>query len=191
MAADLTEYVTLLAKVEAFTGPVSTRRSADLTCQAGCSDCCQVWLTVSSVEAEALRRGLAQLDEVARSRVRARGIEQAQREAAVESQRPRCAMLEDDGTCAVYGVRPLVCRTQGHALRYPSGFVPQAAVMARAGSGDVTHCPLNYTERAPAAEDVLDAERVDVILAVVNARFCASEGRDPDGRHALSSLASE
>ena len=36
-------------------------------------------------------------------------------------------MLELDGRCAVYAHRPLVCRTQGYALRYPAGFMPEAA----------------------------------------------------------------
>jgi hypothetical protein len=191
MAAELNEYIALLEKVEAFSAPVSARRSADLTCHAGCSSCCQVWLTVNSVEAEALRRGLARLDPITRARLRARGEAQAQREASPAADRPRCAMLEEDGRCAVYADRPLVCRTQGHALRYPIGFVPREAVMARAGTADVTHCPLNYSERPPGRDDVLDAERVDLILALVNARFCSSEQRDSNERHGLSALAAE
>ena len=196
-------YAQLVEKVAAFNAQVSGRRSADLACRSGCSACCEVWLTLSPVEAAAVRGGLAELAEPLRARVRSRGLEQAQRERDALAE-PRCAMLEDDGTCAVYEHRPLVCRTQGHALRYPAGFIPAAAVRARAVNrdagarpnetfvaGEVTHCSLNYLAAPPCRDDVLDAERVDLILAVVNARFCEAEGLDPSRRSPLSELAAE
>jgi Fe-S-cluster containining protein len=182
----------LVTKVEAFCAPVAVRRSADMACRAGCSNCCEAWLTVSAVEAAAVRRGLSVLAPPARERARQRGRAQRARESAGAAG-PRCALLEADGTCAIYAHRPLVCRTQGHALRYPAGLIPAAALRAtslRVG-GDVTHCSLNYTAASPAGEDVLDAERVDLILAVVNARFCAETGIDPESRLALSELAAE
>jgi Fe-S-cluster containining protein len=104
----------------------------------------------------------------------------------------RCVMLEDDGTCAVYDARPLVCRTQGHALRYPAGVVPEEAVRARgrraapnvrhapdatAGPDAITWCPLNYTGAPPRAEDVLDAARVDALLALIDHRYGAASER--------------
>jgi hypothetical protein len=181
-------YRALLAKVQSFTDPVSARRHADLTCHAGCSACCEAWLTVNAIEAAAVREGLAELDDASRTRVALRGELQSQRERAGETA-ARCAMLEDDGTCAIYAQRPLVCRTQGHALRYPIGFIPVAAVRARLPNGEMTHCPLNYTSSAPGRDDVLDAERVDTILAVVDARYTATSSVDPSARHALSELA--
>jgi uncharacterized protein len=185
-----TEYRALVAKVEAFTRVASERRSGDMACRAGCSSCCEAWLTVSPVEAAELRAGLAALTLEARARVAVRGVHERMREASGETE-ARCAMLEDDGRCAVYAHRPLVCRTQGYALRYPAGFVPEAAVRARTVTGDVTHCPLNFTHAAPNAEDVLDAERVDQILAVVSQRFAAAHNLDADERVAISQLASE
>jgi hypothetical protein len=86
----------------------------------------------------------------------------------------------------VYDARPLVCRTQGHALRYPRGTLREETVRASSESGEVTWCPLNYGERGPEAADVLDAERVDVLLALVNRR--ASER--PLARTSLVVLAS-
>jgi hypothetical protein len=98
-------------------------------------------------------------------------------------------MLDAAGRCMVYEHRPLVCRTQGHALRYPAGFIPEAAVRARSKTGEITYCPLNFTQSAPEAADVLDAERVDQILAVVAQRFARAQGTDPNERIALSELA--
>jgi Fe-S-cluster containining protein len=187
------EYRALIAKVEAHTRPAHERRRADMACTAGCSGCCQVWLSVGPVEAAELRAGLARLTTAQRARVVERGLQEHAREAGANSaqQAPRCAMLEPEGQCAVYAHRPLVCRTQGYALRYPPGFVPEAAVRTRTSTGEVTHCPLNFTQAPPRAEDVLDAERVDQILAVVGQRFALARGQDPSQRFAISALAAE
>jgi Fe-S-cluster containining protein len=184
------EYRALVAKVATFTDATSARRKADITCSAGCSSCCHAWLTVSSVEAHELSLALAQLPAGERAAVHRRGERELGREAKGEAP-PRCAMLADDGRCAVYAARPLVCRTQGHALRYPSGVIPVATVTRKTTNGDVTWCPLNYHARAPSAEDVLDAERVDQILAVVARRHDIAHGAPPQARHALSALAAE
>src|SRR4051794_27322245 len=117
----------LVAKVEAFTRPAFERARDQMACRRGCDSCCLVWLTVDQVEAEQLRAALSAMPADARAQVRARGVRELAREAAQESG-PRCAMLEEDGGCAVYSARPLVCRTQGHALRYPPGFIPVSAV---------------------------------------------------------------
>ena len=55
--------------------------------------------------------------------------------------------------------------------------------------GDATWCPLNFGERMPAGEDVLDAELVDRLLAVVNQRFSSSAGVDAMARVAMRDLA--
>lgn len=184
------EYRALVAKVEAFTEQASARRKSDLTCNAGCAACCEVWLTVSPVEANGIRQALAALPSEERARVRERGARELEREARGEES-ARCAMLDERGYCAVYQSRPLICRTQGHALRYPAGFVPLEAIMRRTAQGDVTWCPLNYTARPPAPEDILDAERVDQILAVVARRHANASGVALDHRTALSVLAAE
>lgn len=185
-----TEYAALVAKVEGFTSAAFERRRGDMACRSGCDACCHTWLTVSGVEAEAVRAGVRALTAEARARLAERGRRELAREQAGEAA-PRCAMLADDGRCDVYEARPLVCRTQGHALRYPSGFVPAEAVRSRSAAGEVTHCPLNFTGRAPDAADVLDAERVDQLLALVNHRHALARGTDPGQRTELSVLAAE
>jgi uncharacterized protein len=175
------EYRALVGKVEAFTSAAFERRGADMQCAEGCSSCCEVSLTVSGVEAAEVRVGLASLPAADRIRVAQRAEQQAQA--------TRCVMLESDGRCIIYEHRPLVCRTQGHALRYPEGFIPENAVRARTSRGPVTHCPLNFTATPPNAEDVLDAERVDELLAVVAHRFALTNAEDPSKRTALTELA--
>lgn len=159
------------------------RRSTDLACRAGCSACCHAQLSVCDVEADLLREGLAALDAEARGRLLARAD-------TPRGPKDPCVMLEQDGRCAVYAYRPLVCRTQGLPLRYPDGVVPEAAVMARgknAARDALTWCPLNFRGEPPAAADVLDAERVDAMLALSN----RERGGDPERRHELVALARE
>jgi Fe-S-cluster containining protein len=182
------EYVALVEKVDGFTRVLAERQHADMHCKAGCASCCQVWLSVNQVESERVRAGLAALSPETRAQVAMRGVTEQAREAA-GAKTPRCAMLAADGCCAIYEYRPLVCRTQGFALRYPAGFIPEAAVRAKLSNGDVTHCPLNFELTPPTAADTLDAERVDQLLALVNLRFSRAHGLEPDLRSALSRLA--
>lgn len=181
-------YLALVDKLAVFTGAALERRRADMACKSGCDACCQVWLSVSQVESDAIRVGLAALTPEIRAAVVARG-EREQRREAESAATPRCAMLAPDGSCVIYAERPLVCRTQGFALRYPPGFIPEASVRARTSTGEVTHCPLNFTHAAPLAEDVLDAERVDTLLAVVNSRFATVHALAALVRHSISDLA--
>lgn len=182
-----TEYHALVEKIDAFVASVSARRRADLACRAGCAGCCQAWLTVSPVESQQLTAAIAALPAQSRAAIAARGRREAEREARGEQ--PRCAMLDEDGRCGVYAQRPLVCRTQGLPLQYPAGLVPEASVRGRSPRGEITYCPLNFTEAAPVSSDVLDAERVDQLLALVNLRFAEAHGLDPEARTALTALA--
>jgi Fe-S-cluster containining protein len=197
------EYRALVAKVDAFADATSARRRADMACRSGCASCCHAWLTVSPVEAAALREAVAELPPSERAPLAARGRLEREREARGEAQ-PRCAMLDEADRCGVYAARPLVCRSQGHALLYPPGFIPEAAVRARveareqntearehSSAGEVTYCPLNYQAAPPGAQDVLDAGRVDQLLALVNHRFARAQGEAPDRRTSISQIAAE
>lgn len=181
---DLTEYLALRDKVDVFADGVQQRRAADMLCRRGCAGCCQVELSVCAVEAAAIRAQLDALDEPERAELRAR--------AGAVPAAPRCVMLGEDDACAIYAARPLVCRSQGLPLRYPAELIPEQSVRARAGAAAVTWCPLNFTEaaqRPPAAADVLDAERVDQALALINRRYTERTAADPLERTALRALA--
>lgn len=177
-----------MEKVSGFCQGVAARDRADLTCQPGCSSCCQVWLSVCDVEHAQLRTALRALPQARRAELAARGRRELAREQSGASP-ARCAFLDADGRCAVYEHRPLVCRTQGLALRYPAGVIPEAAVRTKLATGEVTHCQLNYVARAPHPADVLNAERVDQLLGLVNVRFARAHGLDPHTRHGLSAIA--
>jgi Fe-S-cluster containining protein len=180
------EYDELVRRVDALAAQIALRRAGDLACGRGCTACCRVQLSLSPVEADEVRAALAGLSEDTRERLRARA-----RELAAGGDLPRdtaCVMLDEDGGCAIYASRPLVCRTQGHALRYPAGSLPDDSVFATGGGGEITWCPLNYTAELPRSEDVLEAERIDEVLATIN--LLAAEGtRDVLERATLVELA--
>jgi hypothetical protein len=185
---DLDEYRALVAKVDDFAARVTAARQADLACRAGCDGCCQVDLTVSAVEAAAVRGYLEALPSEERAAVAARGRARLGGERGA----PGCVMLDDRGWCGIYPARPLVCRTQGLPLRYPAELVPVESVRARAGQeGAVTWCELNFTARPPVATEVLDAERMDELLSVVNRRHAARWAVDPLERTGLVELAAQ
>jgi hypothetical protein len=143
---------------------------------------------VCEVERLQLVAAVEALPEDKRTELAERGQREQAREAAGASP-ARCAMLEPDGRCAVYEQRPLVCRTQGLALRYPPGVVPASAVRERLPNGEVSCCPLNFAQQLPPASDVLDAERVDQLLGLVNLRVAHATGADPARRYAISAIA--
>jgi hypothetical protein len=97
-------------------------------------------------------------------------------------------LLDGEDACSIYPARPLVCRSQGLPLRYPSDLVPAEAVRVRLPTGVLTVCPLNFTTRAPLANEALDAERVDQILAVLNHRYCEAQGLDASQRWSLGEI---
>jgi Fe-S-cluster containining protein len=182
------EYRALVHKVSAFCQVLAERQRADMACGPGCSSCCRAWLSVCAVERTQLEAAIDALPAAKRGELAQRGRDEQAREQSGTAA-PRCAMLEADGRCTVYEHRPLVCRTQGHALRYPQGVIPVSAVRVRLPNGEVTHCPLNFTQRVPQAADALDAERVDQLLGLVNVRAAQATGEDPARRYAISAIA--
>jgi hypothetical protein len=184
----LADYVALRDKVDSFATAVGRRRKADLHCQAGCAACCQVDLTVSAVEAAAIRSHLAALAKSERAEI------EASLRAAATTTAVRCVMLRADDRCAIYAARPLVCRSQGLPLLYPQELVEKAAQRGVTADGKaLTCCPLNFTDssRPALAADTLDAERVDVLLAVVNRRYAGATAAPPLQRDRLTDLARE
>jgi uncharacterized protein len=165
----------LVLKVDAFDADTRARAPDAYACRKGCSACCRVELSVCDVEAQSISEALAQLPTGRRLAIAARA----------EDENGACVFLRDDGACEIYEGRPLVCRTQGLALRYPSGWIPAEAIKSKRSDGDVTYCPLNFESRPPLAAEVLDAERVDLMLALSN----REAGGDDERRHRLRDLA--
>lgn len=164
------EYEALRDKVDAFAAHAEAAQAEWLRCRAGCDGCCRLRRTAWAVEIDAIRRHLATL------RAEQRAALAARREAPAVAAGERCVFLDDDGRCAVYAARPLICRTHGPALRLPDGAL--------------AWCGLNFegvpdeavAELLP-ADAVLDVELVNRMLALINARYL--DGRDEPARAPL------
>lgn len=177
-----TDYDRLVAKVDALCATIEARCVDALACRGGCAGCCQVELTVARVEALAVVQALESLPPVSRAGIAARAAEPP-------GGTPRCVMLDEHDLCAIHPARPLVCRTQGLPLLYPSGLVPAEAVKLRTNRGEVTVCPLNFRERDPEAPELVDAERIDTLLALVDRLAAERDGTMVGKRFSLRALA--
>jgi hypothetical protein len=145
-------YAALTARVDAFFARVEQRHAADLRCAVGCDACCHARLTVTTIEADAIRDHVASLSESARANLA---------QIAARPDTGRCAALDDDGRCLVYDARPLVCRSHGVPIRLrPANALPV-----------VQSCHLNFTAHGPAAADadcILDQETLSATLLTID-----------------------
>jgi len=165
-------YRDLCAKVDAFFARVKARHAADIHCAPGCDSCCRTRLSVTAVEADEIREAIAGLPAEVRGRAAARGRLDAS---------DRCAALEDDGRCAVYAARPLVCRSHG---------LPVRMVSAR-GLPVVDACVLNFTERGPDEADadcILDQTNLSLTLGAIARAHAAETGGDAGLRFTIAEL---
>lgn len=168
--------VQLRQKVDDFFADVSDRVGDAMACQSGCHACCQPGLTVCDVEAEALDAAIRALSEAELDSLRGRVAAPAAE---------RCVLLDREGLCSVYAARPLVCRSQGLPLRYEPGTLAEAQILAQGHDAEVAWCLLNFREGPPGAADILDAQRVDQTLALIN----RSETSEPLRRTGLLEIA--
>lgn len=157
-----------LEKIDAAVAQSLARAGDAVTCQRGCARCCVEGLSVLPVEAALLESA---------------GLPAPERTTA-----GMCAFLDERGDCAIYPVRPVLCRTHGLALKTEAD--PARAPGLRVLGDDVEVCALNYATRAPAPAEVLDATRILMLLVTVDRRFRARLGLPDDGgRITLADLA--
>jgi uncharacterized protein len=140
----------LTAKVDAFFARVEARHGDDMQCRTGCSDCCHVRLTVTSVEAAAIRAEV--------------GSWPAERRRTLMDVGPgdRCAALDGAGRCKIYAARPLVCRSQGAPIRFGAKSLPVLPA-----------CGHNFTHTQPDPDCVLDQETLSAILFAVDRHYAS------------------
>lgn len=150
--------------IEGFRARVEPKYQQMLACKAGCDMCCHQDLTVFPVEAQRVADYVATLDPDVRKR------------AWIRAQRgEHCAFLLD-GLCAVYPVRPTICRTHGLPVWVES---------------HADCCPLNFPDGSLSEvpkSDLLDVERLNMVLAAVEMARAKAEGTGSD-RVRLADLA--
>ena len=163
----MTRFDELAAKVDAFFVRVSVRHGTDMQCSTGCSDCCHVRLTVTAVEAAAIRAHTTTWPREQR------------RDLADVGPAEHCAALDRAGRCKIYSARPLVCRSHGVPIRLRRGGLPV-----------VEACHRNFTHTAPDPDCVLDQTTLSATLLAVDAAEAAGgrAGERADQRIDLAAL---
>lgn len=136
-------------------GAVAKRHGDEMACGRGCTTCCQQDLSVLPVEALAIVEHLEQLPRQSRDRLARRAAKGG----------PPCAFLDDDGGCAIYPARPLVCRTHGLPLRQTE-IDDRPASQAHPGD-QLSVCPLNFQRGVP-PDAVLNATTLLATLSVID-----------------------
>jgi Fe-S-cluster containining protein len=158
----LETYRQLLAKVDTKFHQVQQRHPTQFRCGRGCYGCCQPGLTVSPVEKESIRAYL--LEDPARLEA----VEALGR--ANPHQGSHCPFLTAGGACAIYPVRPIVCRSHGAPLKVKP--TPDSPRLQR----DV--CPLNF-EGTPLEQleegDFIQLETLNTLLALINEQLRPGE----------------
>jgi len=134
-----------------------------MRCNTGCHHCCHTRLSVTRVEADAIRAEIATWPEARRAQL-------AQNVAAAAAD--RCAALTPEGRCLVYASRPIVCRSHGAPIR----------LRDERSLPVVTACRENFTSRGPAAADadcILDQTTLSAMVLAVD-RDAGNDGERID-----------
>jgi len=148
----------LTAKIDAFFSRVEARHGGDMACQTGCSDCCHVRLTVTTVEAAAITAHLEALPADERATLARR---------AAGSPPDRCAALDALGRCQIYAARPVVCRSHGAPIRMREGGLPV-----------IQSCYRNFTHTTPDADARPHPETLSAMVLAVD-RAAGATGTEP------------
>jgi Fe-S-cluster containining protein len=176
-------YQRLLSQVEAQFDELHARFSGAMRCASGCHSCCHPSLTVSPLEARALRA----LFEAQPERLK-QALELEERN---PHQGARCPLLSEEGLCVAYEARPLVCRSFGAPLA-------QLEDPARPDERSLALCELNFTGEHEAllatltSGDVIDTHATDTLLGALNvalSRALNTEGEAECARVALRASA--
>ncbi|MBA3459349.1 MAG: YkgJ family cysteine cluster protein [Deltaproteobacteria bacterium] len=136
------------AKVDAFFTRVEQRHGDDMQCATGCSDCCHARLTVTGIEAAAIRAELATWDAARRAALAAN---------AVAAPADHCAALDPEGRCMIYAARPVVCRSHGAPIRLQAGSLPV-----------MPSCGKNFLRVTPDADCILDQGTLSTLVLAVD-----------------------
>jgi hypothetical protein len=95
------ELLALHGEVDRAACELTGRLPFDLECRLGCDSCCIDGISVFEIEAGRIRRN-----------------HRALLSTGAPHPEGKCAFLDGEGACRIYGDRPYVCRTQGLPLRW-------------------------------------------------------------------------
>lgn len=155
MANYLEEYQQLVSELDLEIKRVASLHGATIHCRPGCSGCCRPF-SIFAIEAQCLGQAVEALLRSGQD-LQVGGCEV-------------CALLVD-GRCAVYEVRPLICRTQG----LPIGYIDHERSLV-----EVSACGLNFPgEPEYSVQQLLMMDEMNDRLQRLNSEFCVLRSLDP------------
>jgi uncharacterized protein len=166
-------YLNLLRKVDSLFETVKRRHEHSFKCMSGCYGCCQPGLSVSEIEWARINEWL-QNDPDTRAKIH--DLKQ------MLNQKDFCRLLDRDGRCSIYEVRPLICRSHG----MPVSWTNDTGDSNQGELRDV--CPLNFTGESLddlSSSDVLSLDKINTLLSLINRQY--DEGSSQN-RHLLDQL---
>ena len=121
-----TTYSLILKQAEMHFDKIQEEHPTSFACRNGCHACCEPNLTVLPVEAQNIRSFIKSKPQIQRA------LE------TIQNTNPhngtRCDMLNAEGGCVIYPVRPFICRSHGAPI-----------AIARDEYFQIDVCPLNFT----------------------------------------------
>ena len=160
----MTDYYPIVRdKIDQQYQALSETYEEDFNCALGCHSCCLPDLGVSPIEARAIKAHLASHPDLVE---RLRSLDLAD-----PHQGTRCRLLDSDGHCMIYEVRPFMCRSHG---------APHLIQIDEKREG-IDACHLNFTRGFDhlAPGDWINLENLNVLLALMN-QYEAREKGDPE-----------
>jgi Fe-S-cluster containining protein len=210
---------TLAGKTDDWFRRANAALFTQVPCHAGCSSCCIGLFSVTRLDARRVQEGFRRLPAVERERITARATQQVR---ALEAAYPRlkssisiddwsdriidetvslfcdtpCPALQDNGLCALYAHRPLICRsmglpTQQELMVYGAcevqNFVPVVRLSASLAAEEQTLARAEAAELAALPEVAEHGEEIFLPYAFIADR-CESDGShsDLDKAHAIT-----
>jgi len=150
-AENLNNYYQLVAKVDALCTEIMTNCAESISCRKGCDACCRQF-SIFWVEAINLATVVANLPQKQAAFLRSKAADLADLDV--------CPLLED-GTCALYAARPIICRTHGLPILTSTETAPV-----------IDFCPQNFTEQETIPGNlIIDLDQLNKTLAAINALF--------------------
>ena len=169
------DYLNLREKVDAEFDRLSNKHQREVSCDVGCHDCCAPSLSVTRVEADQIKAFLHGRPEL---------IERLQSLALENPYKgTRCSLLNADGHCLIYEVRPIVCRSHG---------VPVLVQIDEKHEG-LDACPKNFTHGLDMLDvgDWINVDTLNTMTALIDWRYALDQERqkpDPETDRVLLSV---
>lgn len=108
----------LYSKVDKFEKDISQNYHAQLSCKDGCSKCCYTDLSIFQVEADLISNWFTGLPAIHKLSLLKKWQEELKTTKNFQDETVSSCVFLNHESCTIYEVRPLICRTQGMALKF-------------------------------------------------------------------------